>query len=94
MINATDARENNKLARECEGLQAAINAEITKAIDNGENCAEYFVQISRFAVASTESVLEALGYDYNVTEFNRFTEERYACRKNVTIVFVKFEIVW
>ena len=94
MINAADARANNRLARECEGLQAAINSEITKAIDNGENCVEYFVQISRFAVASTENVLEALGYDYRVTEFNRFTEERYACRKNVTIVFVKFEIEW
>lgn len=94
MINARDARENNQLARECEGLQAAINAEITRAIDNGSNTARYFVQTSRFAVASTENVLESLGYRYKVTEYHRFTEERYASRKNVTIVFVKFEIEW
>ncbi len=94
MINARDARENNRLARECEGLQAAINTEITKAIDNGKNTVRYFVQTSRFAVASTENVLESLGYDYRVTEYNRFTEERYASHKNVTIVFVKFEIEW
>lgn len=94
MINAREARENNQLSRECEGLQAAINTEVMKAIDCGKNSIKYFVQTSRFAVASTEQILEALGYDYRVTEFNRFTEERYASHKNVTVVFVKFEIEW
>ena len=94
MINAREARENNRLARECEGLQAAINAEITKAIDRGQNSAEYFTQVSRFAAASTEQVLTSLGYDYRVTEFNRLVEERYANKKNVTIVLVRFEIEW
>ena len=94
MINAREARENNQLARECEGLQAAINAEVTKAIDCGKNSAEHFTQASRFAVTSTEQVLASLGYDYRVTELNRFVEERYADKKNVTILFVKFEIEW
>lgn len=94
MINAREARENNQLARECEGLQAAINAEITKAIDCGQNSAEHFTQASRFAVTSTEQVLASLGYDCRVTELSRFTEERYADKKNVTILFVKFEIEW
>lgn len=94
MINAREARENNQLARECEGLQAAINAEITKAIDCGQNSAEHLTQASRFAVTSTEQVLASLGYGCRVTEFNRFIEERYADKKNVTILFVKFEIEW
>lgn len=94
MINAREARENNQLARECEGLQAAINAEITKAIDCGQNSAEHFTQASRFAVTSTEQVLASLGYDCRVTELNRFVEERYADKKNVTILFVKFDIEW
>ena len=94
MINAADARANNRLARECEGLQAAINREICAAIDRGENKVEYFTQASRFAVASTEQVLNALGYDCGVIEAHRFVEEWYASRKNVTIVQAEFEIAW
>ena len=94
MINAREARENNQLARECEGLQAAINTEITRAIDRGQNSAEYLTQVSRFAAASTEQVLASHGYDCRVTEFKRLVEERYANKKNVTIVLVRFEVEW
>lgn len=92
MLTAEEARANNKFARECEGLQSAINADIMAAVREGKRHAEHFTQTSRFAVASTENVLVSCGYDVRVTEMGRFIEVRED--KNVAMVHARFEIEW
>lgn len=92
MLTAEEARANNKFARECEGLQSAINADIMAAVCEGKRHVEHFTQTSRFAVASTENVLRSSGYDFIVDEIGRFIEVRNG--QNVTMVRAKFEIEW